>query len=79
VGNALVDVTVKVPDSFLIGASLNEGFDVFGDDVSQKFLLSSIQGMNSSLSTGGSASNVALGVACLGGKSCFIGKVGGGC
>jgi sugar/nucleoside kinase (ribokinase family) len=76
VGNALVDITIKVPDSFLVGANLKKGAMTLTDDVSQKFLLSSISGMPSSLSSGGSASNVALGVACLGGKSSFIGKVG---
>ena len=76
VGNALVDITLKVPDSFLVGANLKKGAMTLADDVSQKFLLSSISGMSLSLSSGGSASNVALGVACLGGKSSFIGKVG---
>ena len=76
VGNALVDIAVSVPDSFLSGANLLKGSMSLVDDVSQKFVLSSIHGMNSSMSSGGSASNVALGVSCLGGKSCFIGKVG---
>ncbi|MCC7574590.1 adenosine kinase [Candidatus Woesearchaeota archaeon] len=76
IGNALVDITVNVDDSFIVGAGLKKGSMSLVDDVSQKFLLSSIMGMRSTLSTGGSASNVALGVACLGAKSCFIGGVG---
>ena len=76
IGSPLVDITVSVPDSFLEGVGLKKGIMSLTDDVSQKFLLSSLQGMNSSLSTGGSSANVALGVAALGGKSSFIGKVG---
>ena len=76
VGNALVDITLEVPDSFLLGANLKKGTMSLVDDVSQKFLLSSISGIASNLSPGGSSSNVARGISCLGGKSCFIGKVG---
>lgn len=76
IGNALVDITINVPDSVLAGANLKKGIMTLTDDISQKFLLSSISSMPSSLSTGGSASNVALGVAALGGKSAFIGKIG---
>lgn len=76
VGNALVDLTVNVPSSFVQGTGLKKGSMTLVDDVSQKFLLSSLSGFSSSLSTGGSSANVALGVSCLGGKSAFIGNVG---
>lgn len=76
VGNALVDITVNVPDSFVLGVGLRKGTMTLAGDITQKFALSSIKGMESTLSTGGSASNVALNVACLGGKSSFIGKIG---
>lgn len=76
VGNALVDITVNVPDSFVLGVGLRKGTMTLAGDITQKFALSSIKDIESHLSTGGSASNVALNVACLGGKSSFIGKVG---
>lgn len=76
VGNALVDITVNVPDSFILGIGLRKGTMTLAGDITQKFALSSIRGISSHLSTGGSASNVALNVASLGGMSSFIGKVG---
>lgn len=76
IGNALVDVTVSVSDSFLEGTRLKKGSMTLVDDVSQKSLFGGISSFSSSLSTGGSSSNVALGVSCLGGKSAFIGNVG---
>lgn len=76
VGNALVDVTVKVSDSFLDGLGLKKGTMSLTDDIRQKFVLSSLGGVDKVLSPGGSSGNVASGVACLGGKSAFLGKVG---
>ena len=42
IGNALVDIIVNVSDSFLLGAKLKKGCMTLTDDISQKFLLSSI-------------------------------------
>ncbi len=75
-GNALVDITVKVPESFIEGLGFKKGSMNLVDDVRQGFILSSLSGVDKVLSPGGSASNVASGVACLGGKSAFLSKVG---
>ncbi|MFP4567571.1 MAG: adenosine kinase [Candidatus Woesearchaeota archaeon] len=76
IGNALVDITLNVEDSFVLSTGLRKGTMTLAGDITQKFLLSSIKGMSSTLSTGGSAANVAIGFASCGGTSLFIGKVG---
>jgi len=76
IGNALVDITLKVPDSFIKQLGLKKGSMTLTNEYSQKELLTAINVFSSKLSTGGSSANVSLGIACLGGKSAFIGKKG---
>lgn len=76
IGNALVDITMNVPDSFILANKLEKGRMTLVNEETQKKLLETIQKLPVKKSPGGSSSNVSLGVACLGGKSLFAGKIG---
>jgi len=76
IGNALVDIIVNVPDSFIEENNLKKGTMTLSNDKEQKKLLKKINKFPKKIFTGGSSSNVSLGVSILGAKSCFIGKIG---
>lgn len=74
IGNAITDILAKVDDSFLAAEGLDKGImhlieadrsaDLYGKMPADKIQIS-----------GGSAANTAAGIASLGGKSAFVGKV----
>ncbi len=73
IGNAIVDILIKTNDSFLEINNLKKGsMSLIDEDQAQKLYLSIGPGIESS---GGSAANTLAGIAQLGGKAGFIGRV----
>ncbi len=74
IGNAIVDVLAHCDDGFIERMSLNKGaMTLIGTDRAEE--LYAAMGPAIEIS-GGSAANTTVGVASLGGKAAFIGKVG---
>jgi len=73
IGNAVVDVLTDAEDSFLVRHDLAKGAMTLVDErASEKLYI----GMGSAVEvSGGSAANTMAGIASLGGKGAFIGKV----
>jgi sugar/nucleoside kinase (ribokinase family) len=72
VGNAIVDVIVNVPDSFLVEHALTKGAMVLVDEEQALRLYDAMPaGVESS---GGSAANTVAGVASFGGRAAYVGK-----
>lgn len=77
IGNALVDVLVRLKDDVLLGqVGLPKGGMTLIDEVRQKELRAGMEGLPMEQATGGSAGNTMLALARLGGKAGFVGKVG---
>ncbi len=72
-GNAIVDVLARVDDDFLVREKLAKGTMHLIDEPRAKSLYAALD--NPVLISGGSAANTCAGVASLGGKVAFIGKV----
>lgn len=76
IGSALVDVLVQLPnDELLQQFNLPKGSMVLVDANKSKQIIDSTANLNPSIETGGSAANTMRGIAQLGGKAAFIGKV----
>ena len=76
IGNALMDVLVKVDDSHLAEFNLKKGtFHLFDKDEMKK-IIESVKNKEKKLVPAGSASNTIAGLATLGGKCVLCGKVG---
>ena len=73
IGNALVDVIAAVPDEFLVNENVVKGSMTLVDAERSAHLYSRIS--NPTQTSGGSASNTAYGLASLGGRAGFIGKI----
>ena len=73
IGNALVDVIAAVPDEFLVNEDVVKGSMTLVDSTRSAHLYSRIS--NPTQTSGGSASNTAYGLASLGGRAGFIGKI----
>ncbi len=76
IGSALLDVMYEVDYSFLHDLKLKKGTMQLVDETASKKILDSLKGKEGTITPGGSAANTIAGVANLGGKSAFIGKVG---
>ena len=77
IGNALVDVLVRLKDDALLGqVGLPKGGMTLIDEARQKVLRARMEGLPVEQATGGSAGNTMLALARLGGKAGFVGKVG---
>jgi sugar/nucleoside kinase (ribokinase family) len=73
IGNAIVDVIAPADDAFLIREDMSKGSMTLIDEARATALYASMAaGIEAS---GGSAANTVAGVASLGGRSAFIGKV----
>lgn len=73
IGNAIVDVIAPADDAFLIREEMAKGAMILIDEARGTALYASMaSGIEAS---GGSAANTVAGVASLGGRSAFIGKV----
>lgn len=77
IGNALVDVLVRLDDDAVLEQiQLPKGGMMLIDEARQKELRACMKGLHVEQSTGGSAGNTMLALARLGGKAGFVGKVG---
>lgn len=76
VGNALVDVQALVTDSVVERLGFTKGIMTLADEHTQLAVLSSLQGAPVSRCAGGSAANTIMGLASLGGRAAYAGKVG---
>ncbi len=76
VGNALVDIQVQVPDSMLAQLNFSKGIMTLVDEPTQQNVLSALDGQPLNRCAGGSAANTIMGIADLGGKAAYTGKVG---
>lgn len=73
IGNAIVDVIARTEDDFLIKNNLNKGAMRLIDEPEAERLYKAMG--PATIISGGSAANTTVGVASLGGKAAFIGKV----
>ncbi len=77
IGNALVDILVRLEDETLLEQmQLPKGGMTLIDEARQKRLRACMEGLKVEQATGGSAGNAMLALARLGGKAGFVGKVG---
>ena len=75
IGNALVDIEVKVEDHFIEKLSLTKGGMTLSSLEDQKNILDAVSGKSSKVVSGGSAANTVHGLASLGGKAYYLGRV----
>lgn len=75
IGNALVDVQVQVTDQILAQTNFEKGIMTLVDDQQQQSVLQSLTELPVNRCAGGSAANTIVGVADLGGKAAYCGKV----
>ena len=76
VGNALVDVQVRVDEDFIVRHGLKKGHMELVDARRQAQVLAALAGHPVNRCSGGSAANTVVGVAELGGRAAYCGKVG---
>lgn len=76
IGSALLDLTYEVDYSVLEQLKLKKGTMQLVDETASRRILESLKGIKGAVTPGGSAANTMAGIANLGGKSAFIGKVG---
>lgn len=76
VGNALVDIQVRVDDGLLSELGIDKGIMTLVDDAQQAGVLSKLNGRPLNRCAGGSAANTIVAMADFGGSSAFVGKVG---
>ncbi len=72
-GNAIVDVIARSEDDFLVAHGLHKGGMALIDEAKSTSLYEAMG--SATIMSGGSAANTMVGVASLGGKAAFIGKV----
>ncbi|QDT13669.1 adenosine kinase [Planctomycetes bacterium K23_9] len=76
VGNALVDIQARVPDSVLTELEIDKGIMTLVDDARQADVLGKLHGAKLSRCAGGSAANTIVALAEFGGTAAFVGKIG---
>lgn len=76
IGSALLDLTYAVDYSVLEQLKLKKGTMQLVEEPVSRRILESLKGKEGTITPGGSAANTMAGIANLGGKSVFIGKVG---
>jgi len=74
VGNAIIDIIKPVPDDFLIVEGITKSAMTLIDEPRADHLTAAF-GADAVVAAGGSAANTMTGVASLGGKAAYIGKV----
>jgi sugar/nucleoside kinase (ribokinase family) len=77
VGNALVDIQAQVTDAVLNRLGFSKGVMTLVDEHTQLRVLSELNGAPITRCAGGSAANTVMGLADLGGKAAYAGKVAG--
>src|SRR3954451_20784377 len=73
IGNAIVDVLAKTDDAFLVAQGVRKGAMQLIDEERAESLYAAMG--PATIISGGSGANTAVGVASLGGRAAFIGKV----
>ena len=73
VGNAIVDILIKVEDSFLKSNNLNKGSMSLVNNEEFDIIISNFSKYK--IKSGGSAANTAVGYSSFGGNSLFFGSV----
>jgi len=76
VGNALVDIQVRIEEELLSQLAIEKGIMTLVDDAQQAKVLSSLTGRSLNRCAGGSAANTIVAVADFGGSAAYLGKVG---
>ena len=77
IGNALVDILVRLEDNTLLEQMhLPKGGMTLIDEAQQKILRHKMEGLSMEQATGGSAGNAILALSKLGGNAGFVGKIG---
>ena len=74
--NPLIDLLAQVPDSFLAQQKLEKNHMMLVDRQQHQALLAALDGTPVQTAPGGSCANTLLGIAQLGGKAAYCGKVG---
>jgi fructokinase len=74
--NPLIDLLVQVPDEFLARLELKKNHMQLIDESRHRFLLEQLKGTPVQTAPGGSCANTLLGIAQLGGRAGYCGKVG---
>src|SRR3954463_10057360 len=72
-GNAIVDVIARTDDDFLLAQDLRKGAMQLIDEARAEALYAAMG--PATVVSGGSGANTAVGVAALGGRAAFVGKV----
>jgi len=75
IGNALVDIQVRVDDEKLNELGFTKGGMTLTDLKEQREVLHELRGLSRSISSGGSAANTIHGLGALGSKTYYIGKI----
>jgi sugar/nucleoside kinase (ribokinase family) len=76
IGNALVDILIRLEDDRLLDIfGLPKGSMTLVDEHLSRLMLERTAGLKHTMETGGSAANTIRAVACLNGKTGFIGKI----
>jgi sugar/nucleoside kinase (ribokinase family) len=75
IGNALVDLELKVNDQFLYDHKVKKGLMTLVDEDTQFRLIGAIEGQDYKRKSGGSAANTVIAVSQFGGKSYYACKV----
>ena len=73
-GNAIIDVLWQSPESAIDDYGLNKGTMTLIDEARAEFL-TSVMGVDKLMESGGSAGNTAVGLAGLGARAAYVGKV----
>ena len=76
VGNALVDIQAQVTDDILASLGFVKGVMTLVGEPTQRSVLNALAGRPFNRCAGGSAANTVMGIADLGGKAAYAGKVG---
>ena len=75
IGNALVDIEVRVDNEFIEQNSLTKGGMTLSSVEKQQKILKKLHSLSTKVSSGGSAANTIHGLSVLGGKTYYIGRV----
>jgi sugar/nucleoside kinase (ribokinase family) len=76
VGNSLVDIQAQVTEATLEGMAFPKGSMTLVDEGTQEAVLGRLNGVPFHRCAGGSAANTIIGIADMGGKAAYAGKVG---
>ena len=76
IGNALVDIQVRIDDDKLASLGFDKGIMTLVDDVTQAKILDGLKGVDVTRCAGGSSANSIAAAAQIGSAGAYIGKVG---